>query len=164
MYKRQVAIDSPAAAGAGTQAKLIAKHYNLLYCDTGKIYRLLAKSLMQKKPKNNFLYSGNSGTLARMLIALLATQDNFKTKISGDNSLNKRDMKRIIDPLSKIGCNFYPKSKTTLPLTIEGTNMPLAQKFEEKIGSAQIKSSILFASLNIFFNDYALTVFRYICS
>ena len=37
----QVAIDSPAAAGAGTQAKLIAKHYNLLYLDTGKIYRYI---------------------------------------------------------------------------------------------------------------------------
>tara|TARA_Y100000590_G_C15627942_1_gene980085 strand:- start:526 stop:1482 length:957 start_codon:yes stop_codon:yes gene_type:complete len=57
-------------------------------------------------------------------------------------------MKRIIDPLSKIGASFFPKNKNTLPLSIEGTNMPLAQKFEEKIGSAQIKSSILFASLN----------------
>ena len=44
-YKKkywQVAIDSPAAAGAGTQAKLISKHYKLLYLDSGKIYRLLA--------------------------------------------------------------------------------------------------------------------------
>ena len=38
----KVAIDSPAAAGAGTQAKLISKHYNLFYLDTGKIYRLIA--------------------------------------------------------------------------------------------------------------------------
>ena len=44
-YKKrylQVAIDSPAAAGAGTQAKLISKHYKLLYLDSGKIYRLIA--------------------------------------------------------------------------------------------------------------------------
>ena len=46
-----VAIDSPAAAGAGTQAKLIAKEYNLLYLDTGKIYRLLGKLRLQKKKK-----------------------------------------------------------------------------------------------------------------
>ena len=39
----QVAIDSPAAAGAGTQAKLIAKHYKLFYLDTGKIYRFIGK-------------------------------------------------------------------------------------------------------------------------
>ena len=50
--KIKVAIDSPAAAGAGTISKMIAKHYNLLYCDTGKIYRFLAKKLMQKKTKN----------------------------------------------------------------------------------------------------------------
>ena len=40
--KIKVAIDSPAGAGAGTQAKLISKHYNLFYLDTGKIYRLLS--------------------------------------------------------------------------------------------------------------------------
>ena len=40
-----VAIDSPAAAGAGTQAKLIAKHYNLYYLDTGKCYRYIQKIL-----------------------------------------------------------------------------------------------------------------------
>jgi len=101
-----------------------------------------------RKPKNNFLYAGNSGTLARMLFALLGTQSNLKVKIAGDNSLNKRDMKRIIEPLSKIGCNFYPKNKTTLPLTIEGTSMPLAQKHFETIGSAQVKSAILLAALN----------------
>ena len=61
-----------------------------------------------RKPKNNFLYAGNSGTLARMLFSILGTQSNLKVKIVGDSSLNKRDMKRIIDPLSKIGCNFYP--------------------------------------------------------
>jgi len=100
-----------------------------------------------RKPAKKNLYCGNAGTLVRLLSGLLSTS-NFKTKLTGDNSLNKRPMKRIIDPLSKIGANFFPKKKTTLPLFIEGTNMPLAQKFEEKIGSAQIKSSILLASLN----------------
>ena len=46
-----VAIDSPAAAGAGTQAKLIAKHYNLFYLDTGKIYRYIGKLKLDKKEK-----------------------------------------------------------------------------------------------------------------
>ena len=101
-----------------------------------------------KKPKNNFLYTGNSGTLTRLIFGLLATQSDLKIKILGDSSLNKRDMKRIIKPLSKIGCNFYPENKSTLPLTIEGTSMPLAQKHYEKIGSAQVKSAILLAGLN----------------
>ena len=56
LKKIKVAIDSPAAAGAGTISKMLAKHYNLLYCDTGKIYRFLAKKLMEKKPKNKIKY------------------------------------------------------------------------------------------------------------
>tara|TARA_Y100000741_G_scaffold156982_1_gene118642 strand:+ start:3014 stop:4363 length:1350 start_codon:yes stop_codon:yes gene_type:complete len=101
-----------------------------------------------KKPKNNRLYAGNSGTLARMLFPLIGTQGNLRIKIIGDNSLNKRDMKRIIEPLSKIGCEFLPKNKTTLPLIIQGTDIPLAQKHHEKIGSAQVKSAILLSALN----------------
>ena len=46
-----VAIDSPAAAGAGTQAKLIAKRYNLFYLDTGKIYRYIGKLKLENKEK-----------------------------------------------------------------------------------------------------------------
>ena len=53
MKKIQVAIDSPAAAGAGTLAKSISKHYNLLYLDTGKIYRMLAYFKLKKKNKYN---------------------------------------------------------------------------------------------------------------
>jgi 3-phosphoshikimate 1-carboxyvinyltransferase len=101
-----------------------------------------------KNINNKKLYAGNSGTLARMLIALIGTQPNLKINIRGDNSLNKRDMSRIIIPLTKIGCNFYPKGKITLPLTVEGTDMPLAQHHVESIGSAQVKSAILLASLN----------------
>ncbi len=57
LYKKiKVGVDSPSAAGAGTISKMVAKHYNLLYCDTGKIYRFLAIRLMQKKPKNKLLY------------------------------------------------------------------------------------------------------------
>ena len=46
-----VAIDSPAAAGAGTQAKYIAKNYNLIYLDTGKIYRLIGQLKIRSKKK-----------------------------------------------------------------------------------------------------------------
>ena len=52
----KVAIDSPAAAGAGTQAKLISKHYNLLYLDTGKIYRLIAMIKLKDPKKYSYSY------------------------------------------------------------------------------------------------------------
>jgi CMP/dCMP kinase len=61
MFKRKnifkIAIDSPAAAGAGTLAKAISKHYNLFYLDTGKIYRMIAyfKIKYPKKFNQNFL-------------------------------------------------------------------------------------------------------------
>ena len=61
MIKRQniikIAIDSPAAAGAGTLAKAISKHYNLFYLDTGKIYRMIAylKLMFPKKFSQNFI-------------------------------------------------------------------------------------------------------------
>ena len=53
--KIKIAIDSPAAAGAGTVAKKISKHFKLLYLDTGKIYRKIA--FLKLKNKNNFTYN-----------------------------------------------------------------------------------------------------------
>ncbi len=52
--KIQVAIDSPAASGAGTQAKLISKYFNLYYLDTGKLYRILGKHYLQNEKKINY--------------------------------------------------------------------------------------------------------------
>ena len=97
---------------------------------------------------NKRLNTGNSGTLTRILIGLLSTNSSLKVKISGDQSLNKRDMGRVIEPLSKIGCVFSPKNKKNLPLVIQGTEMPLAQNHIENLGSAQVKSSILMAALD----------------
>ena len=60
MLKRKniikIAIDSPAAAGAGTQAKLISKHYNLLQLDTGRIYRYIANIKITEPKKFNYQY------------------------------------------------------------------------------------------------------------
>ena len=60
MIKRKniikIAIDSPAAAGAGTQAKLISKHYNLLQLDTGLIYRYVANIKISEPKKFNYKY------------------------------------------------------------------------------------------------------------
>ena len=52
----KIAIDSPAAAGAGTQAKLIAKHYNLFYLDTGKIYRFIGYEKLKNKKNFNYKF------------------------------------------------------------------------------------------------------------
>ena len=52
----KISIDSPAAAGAGTQAKLIAKHYNLLHLDTGRVYRYVANIKISEPSKYNYKY------------------------------------------------------------------------------------------------------------
>ena len=52
----KVGIDSPSAAGAGTISKMLAKNYNLLYCDTGKIYRYMAKQVIDREPTNQFKF------------------------------------------------------------------------------------------------------------
>ena len=128
---------------------LCLKNLGVKIIKNNKKYIIYGNGLSSFKTTNNKkLYAGNSGTLARMLIALIATQNNLKVKIYGDSSLNKRDMGRVISPLTKIGCSFYPKGKMTLPLTVEGTSMPLAQNHIESIGSAQVKSAILLSSLN----------------
>ena len=54
--KIKVGIDSPVAAGAGTISKLIAKNYKLFYLDTGKIYRFMARQIIDKKPKNKLKF------------------------------------------------------------------------------------------------------------
>ena len=59
----KVAIDSPAAAGAGTQAKLISKHYNLFFLDTGKIYRFVGMLKLQNPKKFNYSFAKYNGHL-----------------------------------------------------------------------------------------------------
>ena len=55
----KVSIDSPAAAGAGTQAKLISKHFNLLHLDSGRIYRFIANIKITDPSKFNYKYIKN---------------------------------------------------------------------------------------------------------
>ena len=112
------------------------------------IYHVYGNGLGSFKTQNNLtINAGNSGTLARLLMGLLTTYPH-KIKIIGDKSLSKRPMGRIIAPLEKFGVTFEPKDKKTLPFYIIGSEMPIAISHEEKIGSAQVKSWIILASLN----------------
>ena len=97
--------------------------------------------------KNLTLNLGNSGTLGRLILALLI-RSPYKIKLIGDRSLSKRDFSRVIEPLKKFGVNFYPKNKRTLPLYIRGTDFLRPIKYYESKGSAQVKSSVMFAALN----------------
>ncbi len=89
----------------------------------------------------------NSGTLGRLILGLLIKSPN-KIKLVGDKSLSKRDFSRVTEPLSKSGVKFFHKKKGKLPLSILGTSNPKNINYFENKGSAQCKSSIMFAALN----------------
>jgi 3-phosphoshikimate 1-carboxyvinyltransferase len=97
--------------------------------------------------KNLTINAGNSGTLGRLILALLINSPR-KIKLIGDKSLSKRDFSRVIQPLKQFGANFYPNNKTTLPISIKGKNLIRPIKYFENKGSAQCKSSVLLAALN----------------
>ncbi len=98
--------------------------------------------------KNIIINAGNSGTFARLLLGLLVKSPN-KIKIIGDKSLSRRDFKRITDPLEQFGANFFSKSKKKLPLKILGSQYLKPIKYSENRGSAQCKSSVILAALNV---------------
>ncbi len=97
-----------------------------------------------KKPKKE-IYLGNSGTSARLLTGLLSSQ-KFDSVLTGDNSLSLRPMKRISDPLNKMGANIITNNGK-LPLKIKGAELK-NNEIEIDIPSAQIKSGVILAALN----------------
>tara|TARA_B100000886_G_scaffold277904_2_gene201908 strand:+ start:226 stop:1548 length:1323 start_codon:yes stop_codon:yes gene_type:complete len=99
-----------------------------------------------KYKKNIILNAKNSGTLGRLILGLLVNS-NEKIRIIGDKSLSKRDFKRIADPLKKFGAKLKLTNNRYLPLNILGTKDLKPIKYYENKGSAQCKSSIIFAGL-----------------
>jgi 3-phosphoshikimate 1-carboxyvinyltransferase len=98
-----------------------------------------------KYKKNIIINSENSGTLGRLIMGLLINTPH-KIKIIGDKSLSKRDFNRIAKPLKKFGADIKLTNKG-LPLTIQGRENPLPINYLENRGSAQCKSSVIFAGL-----------------
>jgi len=98
-----------------------------------------------KKPEED-LYLGNSGTTMRLISGILAGQ-NFETILTGDESLSKRPMARIIEPLKLMGANISSvKNNGSAPLKIKGGNLK-SVKYKTNVASAQVKSCVLLAGL-----------------
>ena len=96
--------------------------------------------------KNITLNAGNSGTLGRLILGLLVHAKK-KITIIGDPSLSKRDFKRIAEPLRKFGAKIELNKKKNLPLTIIGSQNLKPINYLEDRGSAQCKSSVIFAGM-----------------
>ena len=96
--------------------------------------------------KNLVVNAKNSGTLGRLILGLFINSP-FPIKLIGDNSLSKRDFKRIAEPLKKFGAKFTLYKNKTLPLTICGSKNLRPIYFNENKGSAQVKSGVIFAAM-----------------
>jgi 3-phosphoshikimate 1-carboxyvinyltransferase len=90
---------------------------------------------------------GNSGTSARLLSGILASH-RFTSFMTGDGSLRKRPMQRVIDPLSRMGARFEAREGGRMPLAIVGTDEMVPIEYTLPVASAQVKSCILLAGLN----------------
>ena len=112
--KIKVAIDSPAAAGAGTQAKLISKHYNLFYLDTGKIYRLIANIKITQPKKYNF-------SLIKKRMKKLKMKDLENKKLLSDEIGTMASVISKNKNVRKLVHNFQIKSAYNPPKKYNGS-------------------------------------------
>ncbi len=95
-------------------------------------------------PTGKTIDCGNSGTTARLISGLIAGSD-LEVTLTGDKSLSSRPMKRIIDPLTQMGGEFYSQNGF-LPLRIRGKRL-LSFEYKLPVPSAQVKSALLLAGL-----------------
>jgi 3-phosphoshikimate 1-carboxyvinyltransferase len=88
---------------------------------------------------------GNSGTTARLLLGALAAH-SFEVGLTGDGSLRRRPMRRVTEPLERMGARFSGSNLDRLPLVVRGGKL-VPVEWEMPVSSAQIKGSILFAGV-----------------
>lgn len=104
------------------------------------------KGLHGLKKPDAILDCGNSGTTTRLISGILAAQD-FSVTLTGDASIQKRPMKRIMDPLAQMGANIRSiNNNGCAPLAITGTALH-GIHYQSPVASAQVKSAILLAGL-----------------
>ena len=106
----KIAIDSPAAAGAGTLAKSISKHYNLLYLDTGKIYRLLA--FIKIHQKKNFNKKFLKKKIKTLNFKSLQNTKLLSDKVGTEASLiaKNKNIRKLVHSF-QINCAYRPPKK-----------------------------------------------------
>ena len=106
----KIAIDSPAAAGAGTLAKSISKHYNLLYLDTGKIYRMIA--YIKISQKKNFNINFIKQKINKLNIKKLQSKKLLSDEVGTEASLiaKNKSLRKLVHSF-QINCAYNPPKK-----------------------------------------------------
>lgn len=113
---------------------------------TNDIVKIHGRGLHGLQAPKDMLDTGNSGTTTRLISGILAAQD-FECTLNGDASIQKRPMKRIMEPLSMMGAQIESiRGNGCAPLHITGTELH-GIHYDSPVASAQVKSAILFAGL-----------------
>jgi len=108
--------------------------------------RIQGVGLHGLQPPSQPLDLGNSGTSMRLMAGLLAGQ-SFNTTLTGDASLSGRPMKRVVEPLARMGAHIGTTDRGTAPLVIRGGAQLTGIDYAMPVASAQVKSSVLLAGL-----------------
>ena len=113
----------------------------------GERWRVWGRGVGALVEPEQVLDLGNSGTSARLLMGVLAGHP-VSAVMTGDASLRRRPMGRVIEPLRRIGAQIAARSGGRLPLTVTGTADPMPIDYALPVASAQVKSAVLLAGLN----------------
>ncbi len=111
--------------------------------------KVIVKGIGQKslQEPNNILDAGNSGTTMRLMLGILAGQNNTFFTVTGDDSLRSRPMSRVIKPLQQMGAKIWGRNNhQNAPLAVLGQNLQPIH-YHSPIASAQVKSCVLLAGL-----------------
>jgi len=108
--------------------------------------RVTGKGLRGLRASRRALDAGNSGTTMRLLAGILAGQ-TFASEITGDASLRRRPMKRVIEPLERMGAEIRAREGNFAPLEIRGGALLRGIDYATPVASAQVKSAVLLAGL-----------------
>ncbi|WP_425061107.1 3-phosphoshikimate 1-carboxyvinyltransferase 1 [Sporomusa carbonis] len=115
--------------------------------DTAGVLTVTGRGFYGLSEPHDVLDAGNSGTTIRLLTGLLAAQPFF-TVLTGDASLRKRPMARVITPLSKMGLKITGREQSRYaPLAISPAEQVIGIEYDMPVASAQVKSALLLAAL-----------------
>jgi 3-phosphoshikimate 1-carboxyvinyltransferase len=129
-----------------TAAAMRALGATIMTDDTG-VWSVTGLGLGALQTPDDVLDMGNSGTAARLLCGVLASHDLFAV-MTGDASLRRRPMRRVIAPLAATGAVFAARPGDLLPLAVKGAAEAMPLTYQLPVASAQVKSALLLAGLN----------------
>lgn len=113
----------------------------------GEKVTIKSDGIVNWKEPDEILYTGNSGTTTRLMLGILAGS-SVSSVLIGDESIQKRPMRRVTDPLKEMSAKLIGRENGQFtPIAVEGTQLQ-AIRYTMPVASAQVKSSILLAALN----------------